>query len=187
MHPLYVLETECKANLIKILKASLGPERVLELKDAGFVELDISPREIVEAMMRIHAVFDLDDVTLLRKPLLTPLDKAENFISHSNARRSRMTLLADPVVNGSHSSDGNYVHFRHSLSPHHEALKTCFAIHDGTHPTRASKTVTSHIVCLTTMLPAAKQPTNNLFLGSAAFHPVCLPPPPLLPRPSPPR
>jgi hypothetical protein len=49
--PLHVLETECKADLIKIMKASLGPERVLELKDSGFAELDTSPREIVDTMM----------------------------------------------------------------------------------------------------------------------------------------
>jgi hypothetical protein len=30
MYPLYVLETECKANLITIMKASLGPERMLD-------------------------------------------------------------------------------------------------------------------------------------------------------------
>jgi hypothetical protein len=41
MCPLHVLEIECKADLIKILKASLGPERMLELKDAGFAELGI--------------------------------------------------------------------------------------------------------------------------------------------------
>jgi hypothetical protein len=56
MHPLYVLETECKANLITIMKASLGPERVLELKDAGFAELDITPRETVDTMMRVDRV-----------------------------------------------------------------------------------------------------------------------------------
>jgi hypothetical protein len=53
MCPLCVLETECKADLIKILKASLGPERTLELKDAGFAELDISPREIVKARVML--------------------------------------------------------------------------------------------------------------------------------------
>ena len=63
--------------------------------------------EIVETMMSVHAVFDLDDVQLLRAPLFTPLGKVANFVAHSNKYTNKLVQLADPLVDGAYGKSDN--------------------------------------------------------------------------------
>jgi hypothetical protein len=116
-YPKYLLSIECQADLTKTLLASLNEERLSELRSHGHTAIDVSPRDIVETMMSVHAVFDLDDVVLLRAPLFTPLDKVANFVAHSNRYKLKLIQLADPVVDGAHGKSDNYNRF-YELTSH---------------------------------------------------------------------
>jgi hypothetical protein len=132
--PKCLLSIECEADLTKILMASLNEERASELRSHGHAALGVSPREIVEAMMSVHAVFDLGDVVLLRAPLFTPLGKVANFVEQSSRHKLKLIQLADPVVDGACGKSDNHIHFRDALAPHNATFAACFAIHDGSHP-----------------------------------------------------
>jgi hypothetical protein len=115
-HPKHLLSIECQAGLAKTLLASPNEERASELRSHGHTATGVSPRDTVETMMSVHAVFDLDDVVLLRAPLFTPLDKVVNFVARSNKCKLKLIQLIDPAVDRARGKSDNYIHFRDALA-----------------------------------------------------------------------
>ena len=132
-------QVRAEQALVTVLLESIGIDQRLFLEESGDDLLDLSPRQIVSAMMAEHGQLDANDLREKRLGFGTKLNKLDMFVQHSNSFR----ILLKELEGFPLPDIDNYSNFVASLS-----LFPQFApyqvMYDIAHPATDSKTFESY-------------------------------------------